>query len=122
MNLPRNIFKEEKELVLALLKSKADTMHLIDSLDDLLVAEMDDGGMGSRTLIPQGLDDSSRRFGKEIVSGEFDDSDGILVTVGLYLDDQDRLYELDMWKVDFSPLLSWPDPAAIRIHAKDAKG
>jgi hypothetical protein len=78
---------------------------------------MNDGGMGSLRLFPGGIDDTSRSFGRELVLAEFPDTDGVPVSVALNLDAQGSLYELDVWKVDFSPLLQWPDPAALRIGA-----
>jgi hypothetical protein len=115
MNLPRSVSQEEKGVLSALLHLKADTLHFIDALDNLLVQEMSDGGMGSLLLIPEGMETSNRSFGKQIVAGEFTDSDGVPVSVTINTDGDSRLYELDVWKVNFAPLFHWPDPAAIRI-------
>jgi hypothetical protein len=105
----------EKAVIAALLQSKPETLHLIDSLDELLVAEIKDGGMGSLLLVPKSLEGVSRSFGQQVVLGEFRDNDGILVSVTLNVDSQGNLYELDVWKVDFSLLLAWPDLSQIRI-------
>ena len=115
MNSLRPLSSYEKALITALLQSKAETVPYIDSLNDLLVAEMHDGGMGSLLLVPRGLESTTRSFGKQLVLGEFTDTDGVPVSVALNVDSQGRLYELDVWKVDFSPLLAWPDPSEIRI-------
>jgi hypothetical protein len=64
------------------------------------VEEMNDGGMGSLLFV--GAPD--RRFGRCIGEAEFDDADGVRVSVALNLDQRDELFELDLWKVDFSPL------------------
>jgi hypothetical protein len=109
--------KIEKNLLLALLQGSSAAPPVMNSVDGLLVADMDDGGMGSLLLFPSGVGNASRSFGRQLVLAEFQDSDGVLVSVALNLDTQGNLYELDVWKVDFSPLLKWPDPAAVRIVA-----
>jgi hypothetical protein len=38
----------------------------------------------------------------------FIDSDGIPIMVYLDLDQSGALYELDIWKVDFSPVIKYP--------------
>jgi hypothetical protein len=46
------------------------------------------------------------RFAKQISEYEFLDVDGTLVSAALYIDEiNNELYELDIWKVDFSPLI-----------------
>lgn len=97
------------------MQGKPDLQRFSRSLDDLRVTEMSDGGMGSLSLIPTGLEDVQRSMGKQLVTGEWADSDGVLVSASLNLDKDGLLYELDVWKVDFSPLLRWPQPLAIRI-------
>ena len=115
MTAPRNLSQKEKVLLVALLEGKPETLSLIRSLDDLVVEEMRDGGMGSLSLVPKSQKGLTRSFGKELVAGEFTDSDGVPVSVTINLDSEGTLYELDVWKVDFSPLLEWPDPSAVRI-------
>ncbi len=78
-------------------------------LDGLTVAEMDDGGMGSLRLAPEGKDDPDRAFGRAGEQLEFADADGIPVIASLYLDDAGAPLELEMWKVDFTPLVRIPD-------------
>ncbi|MBI3407948.1 MAG: hypothetical protein HY040_06275 [Planctomycetes bacterium] len=115
MNAIRSLSGQEKAVIAALLKGKPATRHLIESLNDLHVAEMSDGGMGSLSLIPKGVESTSRLFAQQLVLGEFTDSDGVPVSVALNVDSGENLCELDVWKVNFSPLLEWPDPADIRI-------
>lgn len=115
MNPLRGLSSRERAVITTLLQGNPATVPLIDLLDELLVAEMADGGMGSLSLVPKGLESTSRSFGKQLVLGEFADSDGIPVSVALNVDSQGRLYELDLWKVDFSPLSNWPDPSRIRV-------
>jgi hypothetical protein len=115
VNHLRSLSGQEKAVIAVLLTSKPATLHLVDSLDNLLAAEMNDGGMGSLSLVPKGIDGTSRSFGQQLVLGEFPDSDGVPVSVALNVDGGGNLYELDVWKVNFAPLLKWPDPADIRI-------
>jgi hypothetical protein len=76
-----------------------------DWKEKLMVQPMNDGKMGSLTLFPNGTDEKNRKFGKSISEYEFCDSDNVMVSVALYVDANNQLYELDMWKVDFSPLM-----------------
>ena len=115
MSLPRKLSKKERAVISALLQSTPDTVAYDVDLDDLHVVEMADGGMGSLSLIPKETQKKNRSFGKQIVAGEFTDNDGVPVVVTINVDGENRLYELDVWKVDFSPLLSWPDPSTIKI-------
>lgn len=70
------------------------------------VSDMDDGGMGSLRL----NHNEGRRFGKDLIQAQYFDRDGTLVLVTLVEDHTHELLELDMWKVDFSPLIFFPVP------------
>jgi hypothetical protein len=82
-----------------MLRSKNSTAPLLDELETLLVQDMNDGGMGS-LRVWRGTHDQ-RLFGGVAAEAEFNDADGTLVLASIYLDREGRLYELDMWKVDF---------------------
>lgn len=73
----------------------------------LLVEAMDDGGMGSLKLA-QSDDLLHRKFGKAVSTVEFDDADGVRVSVALNVDQDGRLFEMDIWKTDFSRLIRIP--------------
>ncbi|MGT2430711.1 DUF6984 family protein [Cupriavidus basilensis] len=47
-------------------------------------------------------------MGSDLASVEFFDEDGVAVIVTLSLDNYGDLYELDIWKTDFSPLRRLP--------------
>jgi hypothetical protein len=115
MALTRSMSEDESRRLAALLRLKPETAHFIAQLEGLAVQEMDDGGMGSLLLIPKGMEHANRMLGRQTVAGEFVDSDGVLVSVTINTDRDDKLYELDVWKVDFSPLLRWPEPNSIRL-------
>lgn len=78
-------------------------------LGTLMVAEMDDGGMGSLRLAPEGVDKPGRLFGASVAEFSFDDADGVKVWAALYVDKDGTPLEFDMWKVDFSPLVRIPE-------------
>ena|SRR5215203_5458749 len=95
----RPITSLEKELI----------QHLIESIPGnskkyqipSFVLPLDDGGMGSLQL----HDDS---FGRDLIQVQYKDNDGQLVFITLVEGQKGVLFELDMWKVDFSPLLVYP--------------
>jgi hypothetical protein len=82
----------------------------VHDLSNALVHEMDDGGMGSLQF------GASRegRLGHRVAEAEFVDDDGLPVFASLILDQSGSLYELDLWKVDFSPLKRIPEPSCFR--------
>ena len=84
-------------------------------LDNALVVDLREGGMGSIRFVP--VDGRRRSVG--IAEAQFTDADGVIVSLELSVDDQNRLFELDLWKVDFSKLCSYPCPQdlkEVRIH------
>ena len=78
--------------------------------DHLLIEPLADGGMGSFRI---GEFAAVRELGYSVAEVHFSDADGILVTAVLNVDTQDQLFEVDVWKVDFSPLQRWPIEGAM---------
>ena len=115
MNVQRKLTIRERDVLTALLNAAAETSHYANELDDLFVAEMPDGGMGSLSLIPRAVTTEQRMFGMRIAEGEFTDDDGTLVSIAVNVDKSNQLFELDIWKVDFSKLIRLPDPSKIKI-------
>ena len=106
----RNVnLREPSELELKLLKLLMDkaNVDLYYYKNKILVQDMNDGGMGSLTLYPDGIyiDKKKRKFGKCVSDHEYLDVDGVHVLASLYIDDSGKLYEIDSWKVDFTPLV-----------------
>lgn len=99
----RPLKAEERALVAYLwdMKTAGNTLP-----PEVRVIGMDDGGMGSLSFVSS---KPHRAMGK--VAGEctFSDADGMLVDAALLLDKEGDLFELDLWKVDFSPLIQIPD-------------
>ena len=75
---------------------------------ELMVAEMEDGGMGSLRLYPEGRYANARIFGNRISDCRFKDEDGMEVIASLNLDQNGNLYELDIWKTNFEKLMRIP--------------
>ena len=71
---------------------------------------MNDGGMGSLRF----ADDPAVRFGASVAEATFEDEDGVPVSAALYVDEAGEPLELDVWKVDFSPLRRWPGAVTLR--------
>ena len=108
---PREFTVAELALVeRLLLLAGLDTPERLNEVRHAQVREMDDGGMGSLRTI--GEDD--RKMGGVIADAVARDLDDILVYFSLIVDKDNRLFELDVWKVDFSPLKAIPSPDALR--------
>ena len=77
--------------------------------DELLVTPMNDGGMGSLTIYPQNINEEKERYMGDCISEVmFKDKDGIEVIASLNTDNNGNLYELDIWKTNFTPLIEIP--------------
>ena len=69
---------------------------------------MADGDMGSLCFQSAADATPNRTFGETIIEGEFNDCDGTPVSFAINVDRDGMLYELDLWRVDFSPLQRIP--------------
>jgi hypothetical protein len=106
MEAARTLTPAERELVHLLLASKKDPRTVTNS-----VLDMRDGGMGSLRFSGS----EQRCYGSTLAEAEFKDADGTPVSVALMLDETGDLFELDIWKVDFSPLVRIPPVEQITI-------
>lgn len=106
MRTLRLLKDKERALLTALMMESLQATQLVESLNQVLVEEMDDGGMGSLRF--HYSDSKSRHFAKRLIDREFVDSDGVPVRVAINLDEYGDIYDLDVWKVDFSPLRRFP--------------
>ncbi|MDR0893546.1 MAG: hypothetical protein LBN24_13220 [Mediterranea sp.] len=102
---------KKEERLLVYLVDKATLSLPKDWKDTLRVHPMNDGKMGSLYLIPNNLtkDYKERHFGRQVSDCHFYDNDGVDVIASLYVDDNDYLLELDIWKVNFQPLIEIPN-------------
>ena len=103
----RKLFPNEESLLDALLK-KAKVEILPLWKEDLVVKPMSDGGMGSLLLFPHGPTLEGRSFGRQVCDLEFKDTDGTKVIASLNVDSKGELFELDLWKTDYSPIHEIP--------------
>lgn len=104
-------FRKPSDSELRLLRClvKATRSPLADRfLEGILVESMNDGGMGSLRLLS--ADNSGRQAVFHHVASEcrFRDRDGVDVIASLYVDANGDPFELDMWKVTYTPLLEIP--------------
>jgi hypothetical protein len=104
----RNLKKEEFDLIVFMLKDSSIYMHIVNNLSTSTVQEMVDEGMGSLRFKYD--DEKIRRFGKEVASVSILDIDQIPVSFAINIDEDGNLFELDVFKGDFSPLKRFPIP------------
>jgi hypothetical protein len=103
----RPLRPEESALIRALLAGVYPAEALEGVLMNSRVADMQDGGMGSIRFLGSGP------FGMALVEAQYADTDGVLVSIAVNGDKQGQLFELDFWKVDFSPLKRYPNPSDV---------
>jgi hypothetical protein len=102
----RELRGEEHELIRSLLSGLCATASLENMLTTSRVTDMRDGGMGSIRFVG-----SEPPLGKTLVEAQYLDSDGVLVGIVINTDRNGQLFEVDFWKVDFSPLRRYPRPS-----------
>lgn len=95
---------EEESFIRTLLRHARDGEHFLPKLEGAQVRKLDDGKMGSFRF----ADDEHQSLGSCLVEAQYVDLDGVPVSVVLNADTSGRLYELDMWRVDFAPLQEYP--------------
>jgi hypothetical protein len=78
--------------------------------------DMKDGNMGSIRFAK----DERRIMGKILAEAQYTDEDGVLVSIAINADNKGDLFEVDFWKVDFSPLKRYPKPSDLRVGASSA--
>ncbi len=79
--------------------------------DLLKVLPMEDGGMGSFLIFEnQNVFNEIRTFGSQISEYHYKDDDNVPVIVSLNVDSKGRLFEVDIWKADFSPVVNLDIP------------
>jgi len=110
--LPRTFTPAELAVITRVLDmANASTPERLQEARSVLVSEMDDGGMGSLKVVRNGAD--PRRFGCILGEASARDSDGVPVFITVIADQFDKLYEIDIWKTDFSRLAAMPEPETL---------
>ena len=98
----RLLTQREKGLLIELIK-RSNIEFPVDWESNLLVAPIN-GSPGSLLFFPQGVSEVGRTLGIQASECLFWDLDDVAVIAALNLDTQGNLYELDMWKTDFTKI------------------
>jgi hypothetical protein len=109
LQMRRNPNQQEYGLLKALVYQNNNIKFDPAILAEITVEVMDDGGMGSLLLFLPGGDGKKRLFGSKISEINFKDTDGVEVIATLNVDKEGQLFELDIWKTDFSRLIEIPN-------------
>ena len=79
-----------------------------NDLINSIVEEMNDGGMRSLKFLSVKNVESIMK--DEIANIDLNDSDGMPLSITINTNKDDEIYELDIFKADFSPLKQFPLP------------
>ena len=109
MQESRIIREDEKAIVTFLLTRLGLTTEKYPIGENVI--EYEDGKMGSITF---GNGDSSGYAG-DLIQAEYIDTDNTPVVLTLTVDNENKLLDLDFWKVDFSKLLRYPQPEDLKF-------
>ncbi len=104
----RTISEDEYDFLVRVQRESGKDFHVLGLSRQSIVEPMADGGMGSIRFTTKSASSTTRSFGCVVVQGEFDDADGVPVSFTINQDDEGRLFELDLWRVDFEPLKKLP--------------
>jgi hypothetical protein len=98
----RPIRSKEAELIYFLLEQLPEVKTRYQVPTDVI--DLDDGGMGSIRLNinPQA------RYGSDLIQVMFKDLDKVEVLITLTTDQNNQLFELEFWKVNFDKLIEYP--------------
>lgn len=110
----RPLRSNEREIVKALSLGVYSQSEIENQLAHAFVHDMSDGGMGSIRFANSSADKPA--FGREAAEADYIDHDGVVVKIALNLDRNGGLFEVDFWKVDFSPLLRYPQPRDLKMR------
>ena len=103
--IERNLKTEEYQLLKCMLK---DLKEYNFNLDNIKVMDMLESGMGSLYIISPLNKREDRKMNKAIVERQFNYIDGVPISVCINIDTEGNLFELDIWRVDFNPLINFP--------------
>jgi len=76
-------------------------------IDNIKVVDMKDGGMGSLLFVSSNHK-KNRKMSESIIEKQFNDADGVPISVCVNIDEEKKLFELDIWRVDFNPVIRFP--------------
>lgn len=102
----RRIRNDEAALLRAMLRDRS--AEWTAQIPGAMVKQMTDGAQASfqfASKLP-----GFRRFGKQVAEAAYTDDDGTHVSITINVDENGDLFELDVWKVDDTPLIRFPTP------------
>lgn len=79
---------------------------------------------GQRYAIPQEVENMGEttiqlsqkgEHAADLVEADYKDADGRDVVITLSVNEHDELYDLDIWKADFSALKRYPEPDKVKL-------
>jgi hypothetical protein len=111
-NSGRFLRQEEADLLSAMLERHALGPSLLVDIDQRRVRDLRDGDMGSIEFLGE-VPDQPRRA-ECIAEADYMDSDRTPVSIVINVDQRRELFELDIWKVDFNQLRTYPSARTIR--------
>jgi len=117
----RELREDELRVLRKMLSQTSIETEFEEQLASMKVQTMADGGMGSIRFY-NGRDRSPLDYGGEIAEAAFQDADGVPVSITLSVDTIGDLFEMDVFKADFSPLIRYPDLADLAIIERDERG
>jgi hypothetical protein len=104
----RPLSDDEKRLFIALVNRSNHPENLMRFVDQVVVENMNDGGMGSIKLFVISNPDASRKMKSQVSELQFYDADGVIVIASLYMSEDGLPFEIDVWKTTFDPLIRIP--------------
>ena len=108
--MARQLKPEEYALLKFMLDQSGHT-DVGSELEPATVTDMSDGGMGSLRFVSS----RSNKMGKVLCEAEAIDSDHVPLQISINLDEEGHLFELDIWKVDFSSLKTYPSTSMLKF-------
>jgi hypothetical protein len=116
----RYLHNEEKLLITSMVRGLTVENVILAELHDATVVDMNDGGMRGIRFCKRGA--TATMFGRQAVEATFVDGDGVPVCLTINLGQDDKLYELDIWKTDNSALTNYPQPEGVTIVRRSPSG
>jgi hypothetical protein len=112
MNITRMLREDELKLIVYLLAECGYTINDYPIADQ--VYEYEGGVMGSIHLIGSDPD----QYDSDMIQAGYTDADETEVIITLTKDKNNKLLDLDFWKMDFSKLIHYPAPENLTIQRK----
>jgi hypothetical protein len=109
----RDLTPEEFAVCAKLISSTSDSEALMAQLASAKAMPLADGGMGSLRFVLQ--EGQHRDFGERLAEGEARDTDGTPLFFSLLSDRDGKLFELEVWRVDFGPIQSFPSAESVLL-------